>query len=479
MSISKPGSPNAATRNVSPTLLVVAALLLVAGGLAAAAFPAELLLTVGALLLLGGAVGFVAAVYRWPQLALYVLLIFMPLHVFTFLFLETYVSETAAGVFALWKDAALLGGLAVCLVRRKWFRPTPLDLLLLAFLGYQVLMLAVDVNAVTVRGFGINTRYLLVYFLVRCLAPDLAAQKRIVKVLFGALLFIALSGIVIFLVTSPRQFMFFMGYAPTELANAYSGSFPRALSILVSANSLGRTTAMLFLGLLIWYTPQASWVKHGRFLALMLLSLAALILSLSRSAWIGLSVALAAITLLNRRVLTSVVLLGAGALLLLTPTIPITVPYLANSAIAQRLAAILDPQDASTAARVDYLPGQIETIAENPLGIGLGQASRAGRFSDADLDVVYSESVYLQLGLETGIISLGLFLAIVVLTPLTLWQRARRVTGFAKKVCLWAISSLILLFVAALVIPALSAITAVYAWTLAGMAMSLPAAERQ
>jgi O-antigen ligase len=338
-----------------------------------------------------------------------------------------------------------------------------------------------DVNAVTVRGFGNNVRYLLVFFLVLCLRLDDREQRWTINLMMGMLGTIAISGVVLWLVMSPTEFLYMLGNEPWELADAYGGGFPRALSILVSANSLGRTMGVLLLGLLIWYSSKASLPVRVGQISVMIIAIISLLLSLSRSSWLGMSLAMATVAFLNRRVRLAVALLGVTIVFFLAPLLTLSLQFsnVEEIPIVHRALDVFDSKDGSTALRFRTFPKHIDLIVSNPLGIGLGRSSlsrarleRAGGAGSSD--VYYSESLYLQLGIETGYIGLGLFIAMAILVPRTLWRKTRTVSGFEKKVCLWALASAVLLFSASTVFPALSSglVAPAYAWTLVGLAVS-------
>jgi hypothetical protein len=75
----------------------------------------------------------------------------------------------------------------------------------------------------------------------------------------------------------------------------------------------------------------------------------------------------------------------------------------------------------------------IEAIAANPLGLGLGNS---GRVAASLSDSVGGENQYIIIGVQTGIITLLLYLWIHIYFIKTCWKWYPKLTGKEKKVCL-------------------------------------------
>jgi O-antigen ligase len=75
----------------------------------------------------------------------------------------------------------------------------------------------------------------------------------------------------------------------------------------------------------------------------------------------------------------------------------------------------------------------VEAILANPLGLGLGNS---GRVAASLSDSVGGENQYIIIGVQTGIITLLLYLWIHIYFIKTCWKWYPKLTGKEKKVCL-------------------------------------------
>jgi len=182
-----------------------------------------------------------------------------------------------------------------------------------------------------------------------------------------------------------------------------------------------------------------------------------LLLSLARSAWLGMILGLGFLFLLNRRVQTRLIL----SIFIFICVLPLllSIGNLDKISFVARFQAAFDPTDGSTRTRLNRLPFQLNAIRKNPWGIGLGQASRAGRNIQDDPEeyLYYSESVYLQLAMETGYLGIGLFVMLVIISLVFLWKGYFALGAPSEKmIALWALVSAIVVFFASLVFPSLN-----------------------
>ena len=74
-----------------------------------------------------------------------------------------------------------------------------------------------------------------------------------------------------------------------------------------------------------------------------------------------------------------------------------------------------------------------EAILANPLGLGLGNS---GRVASSLSDTVGGENQYIIIGVQTGIITLLLYLWIHIYFIKTCWEWYPKLTGKEKQVCL-------------------------------------------
>ncbi len=154
-----------------------------------------------------------------------------------------------------------------------------------------------------------------------------------------------------------------------------------------------------------------------------LLCAAALVLTWSRGAWIGAGIALVALLLLTLR-RRPLVLLG------ITAALPFGALLLPDS-VYYRFASILNVFDSSIFYRLSTWRSSLRLFGDNLMtGVGIGEEA----FHEAYLPyaaqgtetVVHSHNTFLQIGIETGLLSLLVFVLILLFfTVLT----------YSKKVC--------------------------------------------
>lgn len=136
--------------------------------------------------------------------------------------------------------------------------------------------------------------------------------------------------------------------------------------------------------------------------------IAALALSLVRSAWIALAIAIVVYFLLSP---ARAKLLGAFALIVLILAIPVAVslggsPYAdqVTTGFVSRLGTLSDVGDDDSALnRSDQIRDAYATARKAPLGLGLGVYGTVTKFSTVAGDVVYLDSGYLARFVELGL----------------------------------------------------------------------------
>jgi hypothetical protein len=82
----------------------------------------------------------------------------------------------------------------------------------------------------------------------------------------------------------------------------------------------------------------------------------------------------------------------------------------------------LSAGDASTSSHLRNLREGIRTVVHHPLGFGLGNAGVSA--SRTGVDIKAGESTYTELGVETGLAGLAVFLAWMAAVLLALWRRS-------------------------------------------------------
>jgi hypothetical protein len=158
---------------------------------------------------------------------------------------------------------------------------------------------------------------------------------------------------------------------------------------------LAMTVAMSFM------TSSSGRGVSKMVLAAIVLFTLALIVPISRGNWLAALAAVGILGLLYRRTLVSVV--GAATVVIALSLIP---PF------SYSIASALDLSDTSAAAHKEVVEEGIETVGNNPLGIGMGQADQLfGRGGDEPGESSgVGENLYLSLWVNTGPLGLAAFL---------------------------------------------------------------------
>lgn len=379
-----------------------------------------------------------------------VILALMPFHAFfTVWAAELFGNYTA---LRLWKEAlvaiAALGVLYLYLFDRKvrfhTFR-RKLTWLLVAYIAVQLIWSLVawrsgDVSLkAAAYGVLLNCRPMVFFLLAWAIAvrtdrlerrwPKLLLWPAVVVVAFGLLQVFAL----------PPDFLKHFGYAadtikPVATINN-NPDYLRYASTLRGANPLGAYLLLPIAALtvLLVRKPRSwNWTK----ILLLLGCLAMLGFSFSRSAWIGAVVSFVATLIFAsskdfwRRYRKPAIGVAVG--------FGLTVAGLGaafwNNASFQNF--IFHTEDnskvavSSNDARADAIEAGVKDVLQSPLGHGPGTAGPASVYNDEQPSRI-SENYYLQIGQETGLLGLGLFVAILATIGYILWSRRQAALAFA------------------------------------------------
>ena len=379
-----------------------------------------------------------------PALALYAFVVGLPLH--NLVLAELYdagVRGATLDVLAAWKEALLAGALLWCgllawRARRPPFRPGLVDALALAYAAAVVLYAVLPQSALGGEAgakaivFGLRHDLALVaaYFLGRCVRPDL---RRLGWTVAGAAAAVAAWGLVDAYAV-PLQWWResgVPGWFRDELGHRYQGlsGLPenfvynpgdeqpvrRLVSTFLSPLA---TSYMLVVALLLLATRGRSRLAWG----LALVTAAGLAWTYSRASWIALAIGLLVLAGAARRwwpvAAAAVVLAGGVGFAEAFPHIGPPTSFTAAELEYQRERARsspdashdpLSPSESSVSSHWRNLRDGIETVVRHPQGYGLGNAgATAQRFG---VRLRAGESSYTELGVETGVAGLALFLA--------------------------------------------------------------------
>lgn len=388
-------------------------------------------------------------------------------------------------VFRIWKELLMvpLGLITVWLLYRdqKFFRQLTKSWLIRTIVLYTILYIAVGLWALfghqatfeaMLYSWIINLRFLwfLVMVWVISRTNPFITQQWLKILLIPAGLVTLLGLLQRFIL--PADFLRHFGYGADTIPAVQTVddklSYQRIQSTLRGANPLGAY-------LVIIITSIVASLRRKKWLALALAAcLVVLFFSYSRSAWIGLVVALAVLGWLQlssrrgRQVmiisLALAFLLGVGA-----------VWQFQHNDVLQNTVFHSDESSqsaqSSNQARSQALVTAAQGVTEEPLGRGAGTAGPASFRNNHPPRI--AENYYLQIGQEAGILGIALFGTILVLVTVQIWHRRRYV-------------------LAQVLLATLAGITAInflsHAWTddtlsllwwgLAGAVLSLPAILR-
>jgi len=409
-------------------------------------------------------------VWRRPLYALYAFLVGLAFHNAAFMGLWLAGAEGwQLTVLQAWKEI-LLGTalLSVLAARRLPPRLVPLDIaaLALALVAAVYLFLPAD-TSVEGRLYGLRSIVLplAAYALGRCLGLGAQEWRRVAAVGVGTTAAVAVVGIVenYGLTIGDWRAWGAKGYYSEQLdfpdfhgpaglpdnwaLNLSDGVFRRLISTYLSP--LG--TAYMLAVALIVAVVELPRVRGRALLGLgaaSLVVLAAFLLAFSRAAALALVGALVVLAL-ARRSLWPVA--GAAAVLLasvamaawFTSVAPETRFFPEDKAYQERRAREEGPlppgsplettsgfSDSSSREHLAELRRSFENLVDRPEGHGLGTSGQiAQRFGDGDFAA--GESLYLTIGVETGVAGLLALLALAIAALLTLFRAARRRAGSA------------------------------------------------
>ena len=406
-----------------------------------------------------------------PAIIIVAVLALVPFHGFLTVWGSAIIGHYT--LIRLWKEVLL----AVCFIAaiyiflkdkkiRDLFFKTRLTQLIIGFLIIELIwgLVAHSTGGVNTKalfyGWLSDTRYL-IFFLVTLVISKKTSliEKRSLKIIMYPAVIVVLFGLLQILVL-PKDFLIHFGYGPNtiypyETIN-HNSNYIRIFSTLRGANPLGAylllplslATILLIKGKKVWY--------NGLFI---LAGVAVMIFTFSRSAWLGLIVALALSIYFgikdketkNRLLYLAVIL---GMLLCLTAIAGRHNTRIQNVLFhTQTHSKVKQTSDGQHGLA---LKKGIKDIATHPLGRGPGTSGPASVYNSKLQRS--PENYYLQMGQETGWLGLAVFLAINVYIVLSLWARKEDTLSLAL------LTSFAGLVICNLLLPAWSDDTLAYLW---------------
>ncbi|MDX2194672.1 MAG: O-antigen ligase family protein [Gemmatimonadales bacterium] len=402
-----------------------------------------------------------------------------PLALFTNIF-GAWLASGATSVGGLLRDFATLALLGAWVAgRQRAGRPAELTrgrLGLLAF-GALVVLLAL---ASEDRGIAlVGTRNYILYagllFAVSDLLRDEAPRRRAVQALLGGYLVMTLLAVAEVATNGAAlsAIGFDLSYSGAgasrqEAADTFLGR-RRATAAVGNALDFGWLCMFAFLLAVAWRpTSRAERWLHRATLAG---AAVGLVLSLTRSAWLGAAGGLVAMAVLAgdgraRRALLAAAA-AAGLALLAFP----------EAAAVERLLNRDISSQRTTSGRLEIYEYAAGFAARNPLGVGIGVQG------SANTDIVDPrrftlDSYYLQMVGDGGVPLAAAYLAAMAMLLLELRRRARRGTGIDRSLATAGVGLVAAVLLANVTSGSMdSRIISIQLWTLLGLAMPLPAGQ--
>jgi putative inorganic carbon (HCO3(-)) transporter len=229
-------------------------------------------------------------------------------------------------------------------------------------------------------------------------------------------------------------------------------------------------------------------VLAGALLLAALPALLTLVLTRSRAGWMGLAAATLALLLAfvwlksgprgRKALIVAVALAFSIAVILAAVGLP---RFLAS---AEAGATIATPDDAALTleARAEIWSRALYALQDFPFtGVGLGAFRRVVNvlyplfLVPPDADIAHSHNMFLQVGVDLGLIGLVGYGALLLIAGVTTWQVASHADGFERYIALGALGAVVGLHVYGLADAlALGSKPSVVFWIVLGLAAALP-----
>ncbi len=385
---------------------------------------------------LAGAVLLAWVAWRWPTQTAIALVVLIPLARFISfaVFVPTH-STTLLRASQLWKDEAIvvLAGrmLHGAFLRHQLPRVHFIDLLIVAFVALSAMYVfypgVIDGSTYLVRAlaFRQDALYLLVYFIGR----GITLRRRDVRMMLIALicLSVAIAVVAVFQFVAPglnNRIFVKLGYpafetaigTPFETASVRSrllssGTLPRASSLFLADLGLAFYQVLLIpiaASLFFAFRGRVQQVLAGLFLLAMIGTMG---LTVARAPLIGAVSGLVLLIFISRSFIK-----GAWATL---GVVAMVLALLVASGYSFGVfRELYSGTDSSAAAHTGYIDRSLALVTAHPLGEGLGNGSHvsvlAKGLGQGGLPSWATETWYLQLGLEMGVVAMALFAALLL-----------------------------------------------------------------
>jgi O-antigen ligase len=390
---------------------------------------------------------------HWPDRSLIVLIALLPFSGFILAKLWAWgVPTSVVRHLGSWKEASVLG--VVVAGARNFIASgrtaDALDRLAVGFVAICLLYLglqhtiipsAPSASGIRLLGFREDAGFVLLLLGARHAPLPASFLERAGRVALIAATIVAAAGIYEalepaawnrFVVNTIRYTTYESGVLHTTPVNAYDvtiygvGGIPRIGSVFVSALTTG---FYLVLGFAVGLQRVARGCGRPWVMISLLAIFAGILLSQTRSAILA---ALVVVLLVLRPTPGRTRQWRAQLAIVLAAVVVVAVPTAVTSGLTNRLSSGSNTANSDTAGHIAGFWKGVNTIADNPIGQGLGTSAGTGqRFATGGKTVVVPENSYLQVGVELGIVPMLLFVALVVTLIVKLRSAARRHSHYA------------------------------------------------
>lgn len=324
-----------------------------------------------------------------------------------------------------WKEVLIAGLVVAAFVRwrRRPIRPHFTVLAIMLFLGLIAIRVALDVFGRVqfpdeLAGARNASEFAILFLAVTVLAPDVAWLRRASWVLVPLVLLAAETGVIQPLFGFPLYDALFQ--APgAVLASAFSAKFggvvvPRAVGTYTAPNEFGLGLDVYLLAVML---PLALMRLNGATRAILAaavtMTFVALALTYSRSAWVGLALAIPVTVVLLRRPIArwfeahrrrGLAHLWTMAIVLAAVAVVVGSVFVASGGF-RFLVSTLMGQESSAAGRPSSLARGLEVMLSHPLGEGLTAAGPKALALNPT--AVLKENWYVVYGIQLGWLALA------------------------------------------------------------------------
>jgi len=368
----------------------------------------------------------VEKIKKLPLIGVYVLLAYMPFHLFLSTWLSLYTG--AEGLWDSGKDilTVLLLGISILiffregLFRSKFFRT--IFILGVIYVVIHFLFLLFDYDKLYLRAFFLGTLYngrIIAWLFIAMIAGYLLSKlpkKKLVKIILIASTITCVIALAQFVL--PKDLMEHFGYSIERGAKPSffiddKPDFPRVMSTVRDPNSYG-AYLIIPICILIVMLLKKSW-EIKKTILLLALHLLALLLTFSRSSWIGMFIALSVLlaSVYSKQIKQFIkikykyIFIAIFSLCLFTFIVKDTYVFQNVILHSDQSTVVADPNE----LRIQQQNLAITEILRKPLGHGPGTA---GLVSIGNPKSTFlTENYFLQIGFEVGVLGLINFIAIL------------------------------------------------------------------